>query len=62
MSAKKEAVRLRVKEGWAYSSIMKKVGMKSESQIITWVRKSQNGESFEDYRGRWTKKHCSSAE
>ena len=59
---KKEAVRLRVEEGWAYSRIMEKFGIKSESQIITWVRKSQNGESFEDYRGRWTKKHFSSAE
>ncbi|EFZ2209150.1 transposase [Paenibacillus glucanolyticus] len=59
---KKEAVRLRVEEGWAYSQIMKKFGIKSESQIITWVRKNQNGESFEDYRGRWTKKHFSSAE
>lgn len=36
--------------------------IKSESQIITWVRKSQNGESFEDYRGRWTKKRFSSTE
>ena len=59
---KKEAVRLRVEEGWAYNRIMEKFGIKSESQIITWVRKSQNGESFEDYRGRWTKKHFSSAE
>ena len=53
---------MRVEEGWAYSRIMEKFGIKSESQIITWVRKSQNGESFEDYRGRWTKKHFSSAE
>ncbi|WP_435303371.1 IS3 family transposase [Paenibacillus amylolyticus] len=59
---KKEAVRLRLEEGWTYSRIMEKFGIKSESQIITWVRKSQNGESFEDYRGRWTKKHFSSAE
>lgn len=59
---KKEAVRLRVEEGWAYSRIMEKFGIKCESQIITWVRKSQNGESFEDYRERWTKKHFSSAE
>lgn len=59
---KKEAVRLRVEENWTYSRIMEKLGIKSESQIITWVRKHQNGESFEDYRGRWTKKHFSSAE
>lgn len=59
---KKEAVRLRLEEGWTYSRIMEKFGIKSESQIITWVRKSYNGESFEDYRGRWTKKHFSTAE
>ncbi len=60
---KEEAVRLRLKEGWSYNNrIMEKFGIKSESQIITWVRKSQNGESFEDYRGHWSKKHFSSAE
>lgn len=59
---KKEAVRLRVEEGWTYSLIMEKLGIKSESQIITWVRKSQNGESFEDHRGRWNKKNFSSIE
>ncbi|OMF76069.1 transposase [Paenibacillus glucanolyticus] len=59
---KREAVRLRVKEGWIYRRIMEKFGIKSESQITTWVRKIQNGESFEDYRGRWNKKHFSSAE
>ncbi|WP_445744954.1 hypothetical protein [Paenibacillus sp. FSL L8-0470] len=31
---KKEAVRLRVGEGWAYSRIMEKFGIKSEIQII----------------------------
>jgi len=37
---KKEAVRLRLEEGWTwtYSRIMEKFGIKSESQIITWVR------------------------
>ncbi|WJH26907.1 transposase [Paenibacillus sp. CC-CFT742] len=59
---KKEAVRLRMEEGWPYSRIMEKFGIKSESQIITWVRKNQNGDGFEDYRGRWTKEHFSSAE
>lgn len=38
-----------MEEGWTYSRIMEKFGIKSESQIITWVRKSQNGESFEDF-------------
>lgn len=41
---------------------MEKFGIKSESQILLGYAKSQNEESFEDYRGRWTKKHFSSAE
>lgn len=40
---------MRVEEGWTYGRIAEKFGIKSESQIITWVRKSQNGESFRDY-------------
>lgn len=51
-----------MEEGWTDSRIMEKFDIKSDGQIITWVRKSQNGESFEDYRGRWTKKDFSSAE
>lgn len=53
---------MRVEEQWSYSMIKEKLGIKSEAQIITWVRKKQNGESFEDYRGRWTKKYFSSVE
>ncbi|WP_336765800.1 hypothetical protein [Paenibacillus sp. USHLN196] len=56
------AVRLRLKKTGRTGRIMEKFGIKSESQIITWIRKSQKGESFEDYLGRWTKKHFSSAE
>ena len=59
---KAEAVRLRVEEKWSYSMIKEKSGVKSDAQIIDWVRKFQSGESFEDYRGRWTKKHFSSIE
>ncbi|WP_414694823.1 transposase [Paenibacillus sp.] len=59
---KAEAVRLRVEENWPYSKIMEKLGIMSESQILNWVRKTQSGESFEDYRGRWTRKHFSSVE
>ncbi len=40
----------------------RKLGIKSDAQIVNWVRKYRNGESFEDYRGRWNKKHFSSVE
>lgn len=59
---KREAVRLRVDEQWSYSQIREKLGIKSDVQIIDWVQKHQNGESFDDYRGRWNKKHFSSVE
>jgi transposase len=61
-ATKKEAVRLRLDEQWSYAMIMKKLGIKSKFQIHSWVTKHQNGESFEDYRGRWSKKHFSSLE
>ncbi|TPG79499.1 IS3 family transposase [Brevibacillus laterosporus] len=59
---KKEAVRLRVEDQWSFAMIRKKLGIKSDAQIIAWVQKHQNGESFVDYRGRWNKKHFSSVE
>lgn len=59
---KKEAVRLRTEERWSYAMIRGKLGIKSDAQIVNWVRKYQNGESFEDYRGRRNKKHFSSVE
>ncbi|WP_435368038.1 IS3 family transposase [Paenibacillus pasadenensis] len=59
---KKEAVRLRLEEEWSYAQIQEKLGIKSDAQILMWVRKHQNGESFEDYRGRWKKKHFSGIE
>jgi transposase-like protein len=61
-ATKKEAVRLRLEEKWSYSMIMEQLGIRSETQIMNWVRKVQGGESFEDYRGRWSKKKFSSVE
>ena len=61
-NTKQEAVRLRLEEQWSYPQIQEKLGIKSDAQIITWVRKHLNGESFEDYRGRWTKKNFNSVE
>lgn len=48
---KREAVRLRIQDQWSYAMIREKLGIKSDAQIINWVRKHQSGESFEDYRG-----------
>jgi Transposase and inactivated derivatives len=59
---KMEAVRLRLEDKWTYSMIMNKLNIRSESQILNWVRKFQSGEAFEDYRGRWNKKQFSSVE
>jgi transposase len=42
-ATKKEAVRLRLEEQWSYPMIMEKFGIKSDTQIINWVRKAQNG-------------------
>ena len=59
---KKEAVRLFLEEGLTLSQIQKQLGIKSPTQINNWVQKFKNGESFEDYRGRWNKKNFSSPE
>lgn len=61
-ATKREAVRLRVEEQWSYPMIMEKLGIRSKTQIREWVQKQQNGETFEDFRGRWIKKHFSSLE
>lgn len=42
--------------------IKDELGVKSDAQILDWVRKFRSGETFEDYRGRWTKKHFSRVE
>ena len=59
---KKEVVRLRVEEGQALSQIKERYGIKSDAQIVNWVRKFQAGETFEDFRGRWNKKNFSNLE
>ncbi len=59
---KKEAVRLRLENKWSYSMIKDKLGIKSDAQILSWVRKFESGETFENYRGRWNKKQFSSIE
>lgn len=56
----KEVVRLRLKEGLSLSQIKERYGIKSDAQIVEWVRKF--GETFEDFRGRFSKKHFSTLE
>ncbi len=59
---KREVVRLKLEEGWSYRQLREHFGIKSDAQIAEWVKKFQNGESFEDQRGVWTRKHFSSLE
>lgn len=59
---KKEAVRLRVEEGLSLSQVKEQLGIKSDAQIVEWVRKYKAGETFDDYRGLWKKKNFSSLE
>jgi transposase len=59
---KKEVVRLRLEEKLSFSQIQERTGVKSDAQIAGWIRKHQAGESFEDFRGRWVKKHFTTAE
>jgi transposase len=47
---------------WTYYCRLEGNFSKSDAQIVEWVRKHQAGESFEDLRGRWNKKHFSSIE
>lgn len=50
---KKEVVRLKLEEGWSYRMLRETFGIKSDAQIAEWVKKVQNGESFDDQRGNW---------
>ena len=59
---KKEAVRLRLEEKLTFALIRERLGIKSDAQIVNWVRRYQNEESFEDYRGSWGRKKFSSLE
>ncbi|TYR80815.1 IS3 family transposase [Priestia megaterium] len=59
---KREVARLRLEEGWSYRQLRERFGIKSDAQIVEWIRKVQNKESFEDRRGVWNRKHFSSIE
>ncbi|MHA7098174.1 IS3 family transposase [Priestia aryabhattai] len=59
---KSEVVRLKLEEGWSYSQLREHFGIKSDAQIAEWVKKVQNGESFNDQRGQGNKKNFDSLE
>lgn len=50
---KREVVRLRLEEGKSLREIREQLGVKSDAQIVEWVKRAQQGESFEDQRGVW---------
>jgi transposase-like protein len=56
---KREVVRLKLEEGWSYSQLRERFGVKSDAQIAEWVRKV---DSFVDQRGVWNRKNFSSLE
>ncbi|AJA23478.1 transposase [Bacillus cereus] len=57
-----EAVRLRIEEGKSLREIREQLGIKSDAQIIEWVKRSQQGQAFDDQRGVWNRKNFNSLE
>lgn len=57
---KKEAVRLHLEEHMSYSQILEKLDIKSVAQLVKWIRKFKSGETFEDRRGKGSRKHFDS--
>jgi transposase-like protein len=57
---KKEAVRLHIEEHMSYSQILEKLNIKSDAQLVRWIRKFKSGETFEDRRGKGGRKHFDS--
>ncbi|GAB2551189.1 transposase-like protein [Gracilibacillus alcaliphilus] len=59
---KRKVVHLKIEEGWSYQHLREKYGIKSDAQIAEWVMKVQNGESFDDHRGKWNQKNFDTLE
>lgn len=57
---KNEAVRLHLEEHMSYSQILEKLDIKSDAQLVRWIRKFKSGETFEDRRGKGGRKHFDS--
>jgi transposase len=54
--------RLRLEEGLSLRAIRERLGIRSNAQIREWVKRYQQGESFEDYRGVWNRRSFDSLE
>ncbi|WP_058302802.1 IS3 family transposase [Gorillibacterium timonense] len=50
---KAEAVRLRIEEKASLREIRLRLNIRSDTQIIGWVKRHESGLSFEDGRGLW---------
>ncbi|SDX61264.1 Transposase, partial [Marininema mesophilum] len=59
---KTKAVRLRMEKGLSYRAIQERLGIQSKTQVVQWVKQFERGESFEDHRGGWNRKHFTSLE
>jgi transposase len=53
---------LDLEEGWYYRKLREHFEIKSDVQIVQWIKKVQHGESLKDQRGVWNRKHFSSLE
>lgn len=50
---KAEAVRLRLEEKLSLREIRLRLNIRSDAQIVGWVKRRESGLSFEDGRGQW---------
>ncbi len=57
-----EAVRLHLEEGLSFSQIVERTGVKSDAQLVDWVRKYKAGIPFKDRSEKWDKKDFESLE
>lgn len=55
-------VRMHLEEGLTFSQIIKKTGVKSDAQLVDWVRKYKAGAKFQDRSQKWNKKGFGSLE
>ncbi|WP_224741103.1 transposase, partial [Bacillus sp. 28A-2] len=52
---KMKAVKMYEEGNRSYQSLSEELGIKSSTQLKSWVRKFREGQSFEDQRGKHTK-------
>ncbi|WP_230486314.1 transposase [Paenibacillus polymyxa] len=59
---KLKVVLMHLEEGLTFSQIIEKTGVKSDAQLVDWVRKYKAGIAFKDRSQKWNKKNFSSLE